>query len=124
MKTNSLFFEDGELFAFEIENVYISIRKSAMILAGISNVSDIRVRKLFSKGESNVHIKFKYFGVEYILMEPYGDSSDYWIGPDGNNEKLNIVELENAFKQYRPHVIVKFFGDLISLNFKSLFKIN
>jgi len=122
MKTTPLNLETGELFAFEIENVYISIRKAATVLGSVDEVSDIRIRKLFSKDASDVHIKFKYLGKEYILMEPYGDSSEYWIGPDQDDEKLDVSALEKAFKQYRPQAIVKIFGDLISLNFKSLFK--
>jgi hypothetical protein len=38
---------------------------------------------------------------------------------DGNT--VNIMPLVEVFEQYKPPLIVKVFGDLVTLNFKSLF---
>jgi len=71
-----------------------------------------------------VRVSFNYLGTEYIVWEPYGDNSRYWIGPkqtDGQLLDIDIAPLANAFRDYDPPFLVKVFGDLITLNFKSLF---
>jgi hypothetical protein len=71
-----------------------------------------------------VHVTFKYLGLDYIVWEPFGDNSRYWIGPaqeDAQSSNTDVAPLANAFRDYQPPILVKMFGDLITLNFKSLF---
>lgn len=119
METRKLYLEDGHLYAFEIDNIYISIRKATEVLSSINSVSDMRVRKPFNRESSDVHIRFKYLDKEYILLEPYGDSSEYWVGPDKEEDSLNIdiAPLESAFTNYKPSLLVKLIGDLITFKF-------
>jgi len=61
--------------------------------------------------------------VEFHVWEPYGDNSRYWIGPNERlvlRDPIQLREIEEAVRQYRPPALVKIFGDLVSLNFKSL----
>lgn len=106
-------------FAFEIENAYVSLRKIDSILCALEDVSAVRRRKSFSS-PSDIHIRFLFKGKEYVVWEPYGDSSRYWIGPDENVEPTEIGELKAVFDNYKPPVIVKLFGDMITLNLKGL----
>lgn len=121
MKTYRLLRQDGFPYAFEVANVYVGPRRVVEILTGIQGVSDIRLGKAFDKS-SDTRVRFKFRGHEFVVWEPYGDNSRYWIGPEQDNENLDISLLEQAFENYRPPLLVKIIGDLITLNFKSLLK--
>ncbi len=58
------------------------------------------------------------------MWEPYGDNSDYWIGPKEASlilrDSSQLREIEEVFKRYRPPLLLKILGDLVSLNFKGL----
>jgi hypothetical protein len=117
--------DDGYFVAFEIENAYIRPKKVGEILSAVGGVTNVAVGK--SSGESrDIRVAFNYLGIEYIVWEPYGDNSRYWIGPkqmDGNLSNIDITPLETAFRDYEPPFLVKIVGALITLNFKSLFGI-
>jgi hypothetical protein len=115
--------DEGYFVAFEIENAYIRPKKVGEILSAVGGVTDVTVGK--SSGESrDIRVAFNYLGIEYIVWEPYGDNSRYWIGPkqtDGNLSDIDITPLETAFRDYEPPLLVKVLGGLFTLNFKSLF---
>ena len=67
-------------FAFEVENAYVRPRTIARLLKEVDGVTDVRVRKLFDSS-ADTHVQFKYLTQHYMVWEPYGDSSRYWIGP-------------------------------------------
>jgi hypothetical protein len=109
---------------FQIENAYIGPATVAKLLAQVNGVSDVRRRKMFAKS-SDVHIEFQYLGRPYIVWEPFGDNSRYWIGPADmvagapDVAKLehpkDIANLEEAFKHYKPPLHRALLGDLVSL---------
>lgn len=117
MRVHKLNRDDGQLYAFEIENVYIRPRKIAALLGAVDKVSKINLRKPFG-ASSDVHLEFSYYGKDFMVWEPYGDSSRYWIGPKDEGEAVDIGSLVKAFEEYHPPTVVKFFGDLITFNFK------
>ena len=123
MKTYSFLKEGGLVFAFEIENIYISIKSIALLLKSVRGVSNIRQRKLFGD-HPDIHFEFTYLGKEFIVWELYGDNSRYWIGPENveAEEIINVKELEEVFRQYHPTFIRKVIGDLLTLKFLSVFK--
>lgn len=120
MKTYKLLRDDGCFFAFEIENAYIRPKKVARILERIDGVTDVQVSKFMASPD--VRVEFKYSGYDFIVWEPFGDNSRYWIGPKEEGESIDIASIERVFKDYRPPLVAKIFGDLITLNFKSLFR--
>lgn len=112
--------ESSSAIGFEIDNIYVSLGKIVNILEGIHDVTVVKKRKLFTKWEG-IHIWFNYLNHECVVVEPFGDSSRYWIGFNSLEEGLDISVIESAFRQYQPPLIVKVLGDLIMLNFRSLF---
>lgn len=102
-------------FAFEIENAYVGTGTIARLLAEVDGVTDVRARKLF-RGSSEIHVEFKYLNHDYIVWEPYGDNSRYWIGPKNPEESAgDIGNVENAFKRYRPPFYREVIGDILTL---------
>jgi hypothetical protein len=117
MKTYPLKDDNGFQFGFEIDNVYIGISKIAKLLSAVNNVSSIMQRRLFDFRNVN-HIEFDYWGNPFIVMEPFGDNSRYWICPRNKPDyTIDISNIEVIFKQYKPPFFIKLLGDIISLNF-------
>jgi hypothetical protein len=108
-------------FAFEIENVYIGLREIGRLLRQLDGISDVHVRKPFRRWE-DIHVWFKYMNRDYIVQEPFGDNSRYWIGPKETVEKaLDVTAIENVFRSYRPSLHRGIPGDVLTLRlFKRL----
>ena len=126
MNTKTLTNREGGTFGFMIENVYISNKKVVELLRSASGVANIKVRKWFTPNP-DIHVEFSYMGREFMVWEPHGDSSTYWICPrEETNENINVSALESVFQVYRPPLLIKIFGDLISFKFlaplKTLFR--
>jgi hypothetical protein len=122
MKIFPIFTKDGSrAFAFEVENMYISAGAAARLVATVDGVTAVEPRKVFSNA-SDVHVKFQYHGQPYMVWEPYGDSSRYWVGPkEEANDVGDITALEAAFKRYQPPLHRALFGDVLTLRFISRF---
>ena len=118
--------DEGYFVAFEIENAYVRPSKVGEILSTVDGVQSVVVGN--PSGESrDIRVTFDYEGIEYIVWEPYGDNSRYWIGPKQTEEQLSdidITPLAEAFREYQPPFLIKVLADLVTLNFKSLFRGN
>lgn len=118
MKTYPVLAKDGsKSAAFEVENAYIGLMTVSRLLRQVGDVTDVRPRQLFSSSDG-VHIEFKYRGTPFIVWEPYGDSSRYWIGPkEGAEASIECASLEQAFGGYRPPLYRSIIGDVLTLRF-------
>jgi hypothetical protein len=105
--------------AFEIDIGYLGIGTVALLLAKIEGVTDVRARKMFSKS-GDICAEFKYQGNDCVVVEPFGDSSRYWIGPRNfEGSTTNLGEVRNTFRQYQPSIIREVLGDLLCLRIPS-----
>jgi len=122
MKTYTIKDNNGNPFAFEIDSVYISVRKLTKILSSLEKIRNIKTRRLFERNKEN-HIEFEYLDDPFVIWEPFGDNSRYWIGPKDTEKKTaKITDIEEILKSYKPPFLIKLLGDLILLNFKELFR--
>lgn len=112
---------NGFVFAFEIENSYVSVCTVAKILSVVPGISDVRVRRLFSSWDE-IHVWFKFRNSNFVVWEPFGDNSRFWIGPEDKNDRIDIQTIRDAFDQYSPSVLASLFGDIVTLRIlKKLF---
>ena len=106
-------------------HVYLSRRTIARILDKIEGMAEVHLGGRFASPD-DVRIEFKCQGHDYIVMEPFGDNSRYWVGPKGGKDDVtaaaNIGRIKAAFEGYKPPLPAKIFGDLASLNFRGLFR--
>ena len=118
--------DEGYFVAFEIENAYVRPSKVREILSTVDGVQSVAVGN--PSGESrDIRVTFDYEGIEFIVWEPYGDNSRYWIGPkqtEGQLSDIDITPLAEAFREYQPPFLIKVLADLVTLNIKSLFRGN
>jgi hypothetical protein len=106
--------EPGHPFAFEIEGAYVGPRVIARLLKDVEGVTDVRVRKVFSSS-IDVHVRFRYLDTAYVVWEPHGDYSRYWIGPEDSQVGGGDISCpQAAFERYRPPVHRRVFGDLLT----------
>jgi hypothetical protein len=109
--------EDDQPIAFEIDNVYIGLGTIASLLKGIEGTTDVR-KEGFGGILREIHVRFKYQGYDYVVWEPYGDNSRYWIGPDNPDEcKRSIRPIAEAFKRHQPSFFRQLLGDILNLRF-------
>lgn len=107
MKTFPIKLKDGHLYAFEIDNTDIWPRRISKLLNTLDGVTKIQRKKLLRRldkdhSEDTVHIKFSYNNKEFVVLEPWGDSSRYWIGPkDSNDIETGIIEIESVFQKHK-----------------------
>jgi hypothetical protein len=107
----------GHAFAFEVENAYVSSSAVARLLTGVDGVTAVQRQKAF-RGPGDIHVDFKFLGRDYLVWEPFGDSSRYWIGPkDAERPAPDIRTIEDRFRSYRPPLYRKVIGDVLSFRF-------
>ena len=108
---------DEKQSAFEIDNAYVGRSAISKILKQLDGVKNVQSRKGLT-ASPDVHIEFEYFGRPYIVWEPYGDSSRYWIGPkEGLQYRAPIEDIEKAFIIYQPPLYRRVIGDVLTLRF-------
>lgn len=109
--------EDDQPIAFEIEKVYVGPRTIASLLKQVEGIADVQ-KEGFGGLLREIHVRFKYQGHDYVVWEPYGDNSRYWIGPDNPDEcRKSIRPIEEVFKRYQPSFFQKILGAILSLRF-------
>lgn len=107
MQTYPLFNQSGRLFAFEIEKVSVGRDKIGSLLGGVGDVSNVTVSRSFIPADA-VHVDFVYNGQRYVVWEPWGGSSRFWIGPrEESDEPVDLKDLERVFRDYRPPLLAR-----------------
>jgi hypothetical protein len=94
----------SKLHAFEVSNIWLQPRAIARLVR--SQGAEVTFqRRLFRSGD--VHLRFKFKGKEFQVVEPFGDNSRYWIGPAGDSPapSAEVSELHEVFAHYRPGVL-------------------
>ena len=98
METQLILNDEGSIVAFEIKSWRSGPR---MIANFLSNEIGAKVTfrcKWFTREE--VHLRFKYDDHDFVLWEPHGDCSRYWICFNDNSKRdADLIEkLQNSFK--------------------------
>jgi hypothetical protein len=103
MQTYPILNTSGELYAFEIDLLLISASTVGRLMRSkLGATITPRPRKFYSNND--VRLGFVLQGVHFIVVEPFGDNSRYWVGPyaeDGARNPL-IDQVHELLKEYRP----------------------
>jgi len=109
--------ESGVKYAFEIEIAYIGPKRIAKLLVEAPDVSNVKSRRLFGP-DPETHVAFDYKGSSYVVWEPYGDNSRYWIGPrDATSRDVDVTPVEAIFRDYCPPLIRRAIGNVLTMRF-------
>lgn len=99
MRTFPLFDKNGRLFAFEIGNLLIGRRGVCKVVERIKGPTLTRRPKLFSWPREDVFCEFAVDGESFVAVEPFGDNSRYWIGPNPARWVPQTEKVHEAFKR-------------------------
>lgn len=124
MKVYPVIADNGsETPIFQIDNVFISPRTVVHLLQDVDGVKDVQLRRFLTRPR-DIHARFTYHGRPFIVWEPYGDNSRFWIGPadmvEGEPAVADVPplsELRRRFEQYRPPLHRTLVGGLLTLPF-------
>ena len=109
MRTWAINDEAGIVTAFEVGMILIGLGEIEGILRSNPEVSQLTRRRIFSPSE--VHLTFSYRGADYVVWEPFGDNSRYWIGPKEKPMRPHdVADLERDFRAYKPSLLKRLFG--------------
>jgi len=95
MRTNPTHDEEGRLFAFEISSL-LGRRFACRIAASVPGV-----RVVAFNLRSDVFCEFEVAGETFIIEEPFGDNSRYWIGQAGGGRSAGIQTVQSHFEKSR-----------------------
>ena len=70
------------------------------VLKAAPDVSDIVTS--WRRARDGVRLRFQYRGESFAVLEPYNDSSDYWIGPEDDRDSHDLSDLLNRFETSMP----------------------
>ena len=102
MKTFPLTKSNGDVFAFEVENVGIGRREVCSVVARIPGAQISRRPKLLSWFRDDCFCEFNLDGISFQAAEPFGDNSRYWIGPTDCEPHITTHKVLEAFESHRP----------------------
>ena len=104
MKTYPIKDDNGRHLAFEIDNMDVWMRRITTLLSEVEGVTEIR-KKWFFRGASEIHVDFKYNDTDFVVWEPYGDSSRYRICPkDDKGIGMDVTGIELVFQRFNQPV--------------------
>ncbi len=101
MKTYPIRRPDGSLHAFEIGNTFMSMGAIKRVLRSVDGVSSLN-----RQFRSDDRLTFVFDGAPWVVHEPWGDSSRYWIGPaDAANHSCEVGPIHDVFVGYKSPFI-------------------
>jgi hypothetical protein len=88
---------DGRVFAFEVDNLTLGRRGACRVLARIPGCRLVRGPKFLSWFRESEFCQYEIEGVTFVVEEPFGDNSRYWIGPSPPRWVSQIAAVRQAF---------------------------
>ncbi|MEO7966256.1 MAG: hypothetical protein ABIT38_20330 [Gemmatimonadaceae bacterium] len=120
MRTYPIPDSSGVPFAVEIENSYVPVGQLSQLLQKIDGVSDVSSKRRDGV-KRDIRLRFRYRGYPFVVWEPFGDNSRYWIGPDDENAStVDITTLLDGLRSFEPPFWNQIVGDLLTLRFLRL----
>jgi hypothetical protein len=97
MKIYELKDGSGRVFAFEIGVPLGGRRRVCSIIRGISGVTLTKAPRFLSWFREEVFCEFELGETRFQALEPFGDNSRYWIGPEDAVWHPEVEEVIRAF---------------------------
>jgi hypothetical protein len=104
MKTYDIHDKEGRVLSFEVPNALLSRRQACAVIQDIPGVVVLRhARRLFSREPDNDEFcEFSVGDEIFVMWEPWGDNSRYWIGTRPPHPCPELEQVCAAFHGYQP----------------------
>jgi hypothetical protein len=120
MNTRPIVEPDGRTYAIELDMWYAAPRTIAKLIASVDGVSAVKVRRPFSRS-ADTRIWFHFNGHDFVVTEPWGDSNEYWIGPEEEGAKApDLFDIDAKLRAYKVPPHRRLLGNLLNLRLRSL----
>lgn len=108
---------DEESIGFEVDSAYIGISGITRLLERLPGVEKVVRRAPFQKW-GDVRVRFTYHDIDFVVIEPFGDNSRYWIGPVEGGQ-VDTRELKGSFQEHDPAWPRKLLATLLGVEWPS-----
>jgi hypothetical protein len=99
MKLYDLKDESGRIFAFEVAN--FGRHRACRFVGKIPGVVVLRRQRHFQFLSDEEFCEFELEGQRFVIWEPWGDNSRYWVGPKPPQWCPEVEQVRNAFAAYK-----------------------
>jgi hypothetical protein len=99
MKVHDLVDSAGRLCAFEVDNHFLTRRHASRIAATVAGVVVVKTSRLFRDSDDFCH--FKIGEATYVIEEPFGDNSRYWVGPIEFERRDDLAAIRATFEAHQ-----------------------
>jgi hypothetical protein len=99
MKIQEIKDKAGQVFAFEVVN--FGRHRACRFVSKIPGVSIVKRQKHFEFNSDDEFCEFELNGKRFVVWEPFGDNSRFWIGSNPPNWCAEMDEIRNAFASYK-----------------------
>jgi hypothetical protein len=99
MKLYDIKDESGRIFAFEVAN--FGRHRACRFVGKIPGVAVLRRQRHFQFSSKDEFCEFELEGQRFVVEEPWGDNSRYWVGPKPPQWCPQIERVRNAFAAYK-----------------------
>jgi hypothetical protein len=99
MRIYDLQAEDGNLRAFEVENTLLTRGRACRIVESIPGVVVVRRSRLFR--DTDDFCEFTLAGETFMIEEPFGDNSRYWVGGKNKSQSFSLQQIRSAFERHK-----------------------
>ena len=101
MKVYDITDDEGRIFAFEVDNTPLGRQGAWRVVRAIAGARVIRRPRRFWLFDPDEFCEFELDGVRFVVEEPWGDNSRYWIGPTPPRWVPQTAIVRDAFGQAR-----------------------
>jgi hypothetical protein len=89
---------DGSLRAFEVENALLTRGRVCRLAESIPGATLVRRSRLFR--DTDDFCEFTLGGQTFVIEEPFGDNSRYWVGAKEQPNTSSLLVVRQAFEQH------------------------
>lgn len=101
MKVYELHDKEGHVFAFEVENAFLGRAGVCRVVSSIPGARLIRKPKFLSWLREAEFCEFEIGERRFVVEEPFGDNSRYWIGTKPPSWCKEVKMVIDAFSTQR-----------------------
>jgi hypothetical protein len=85
---------------FEVSNTLLSRGQACRIVQKIPGAALVRKSRLFR--DTDEFCEFTLAGETFVIEEPFGDNSRYWIRSNGPSQTSSLLQIRAAFEKHNP----------------------
>jgi hypothetical protein len=102
MRTHPILDSNGNLCAFEVSNLLLGAATIGRILRKQLGAT-IPYRPWWNLNVGDVRLEFTLNSLDFVVIEPFGDNSRYWIGPEQGVLRTPVIDaIHQCIAHYKP----------------------